>query len=99
MASRRITLVVYPLYPGAASASFPYATAQVSQAKRKLITDGNYDLIETSLLGPTDPATVSWVSGGTMTINGPLMTLISATLGYDATAANAFLTAAAALVL
>ncbi len=91
MASRRVTLGVYPLYPGAASASLPTPSAQVSQIKMKLIADGNYNLIESSLLGPTDATTIYWNTGGLVTVGNPLVTLISATLGYDATATINFL--------
>lgn len=79
MPNPRITLMVYPLYPNSATASV--ATCQVAQMKQLLAQQGTYDKVEAGLGGTTDPATISWNAGATMSLGGPLANRISAILG------------------
>jgi hypothetical protein len=99
MPSLRIYLPAFPLYPSAATATPVTPVAQVTQVKRKLIDDGDIDEVEQSMLGPTDPATISWNTGGPVTLGGPLSNLIASTLGYDTPTMTNFLEDCAAIVL
>lgn len=105
MASPRIQLGVYPLYPGSATANlFAVPTCQVTQVKVQLasMVSGSvnrYDAVEASLGGPTSPATISWASGGTIVVGSPLSNVIANVLGYDSIAMAAFLTACSSIVI
>lgn len=90
----RIQLGAYPLYPNSATA-VPTATAQVAQVKQQLVKMGSYDTVEAAMMGSLDPATISWNSGGPITLGGPLSNLIAETLGYDSITMGLFLTVAA----
>lgn len=70
----------------------------VSQISQRLVAIGQWDTINDSMIGgPSNTVVKIWTSGGSTTVNGPLLTSIFATLGYNTTQQAAFIAAAAVL--
>ena len=96
MACPRVQLDTYPLYPNAPSVIAPVGAVEVAQVKQQLAKIGQYDAVEAALAGPTDPATISWNTGGSMSLGGPLSNVVQlVAFANNPVAMAAFLTLAA----